>query len=234
MKLLYPSANAIIGVSQGVSDDLEMQLALPKGRVRTIYNPVINSELLDQATETVEHPWLKSQNIPVFLAVGRLTAQKDFANLIKAFALVRQSKPARLIILGEGELRSELEQLVDKLRISEDVDLPGFASNPYSYMSQARCFVLSSRYEGLPTALIEAMACGCSIVSTDCPSGPQEILAGGKYGFLVPIEDSKLLSEAMLAVLEQPRAADELKQRANLFASSQIIPQYLAVLNNHI
>lgn len=137
-----------------------------------------------------------------------------------------------MIILGEGELRSELKQLVCKLNIAEDVDLPGFASNPYSYMSQASCFVLSSRYEGLPTALIEAMACGCPVISTDCPSGPQEILAGGKYGFLVPIEDSKLLSEAMLSVLEQPRAAEELKQRANLFASEHIIPQYLEVLNN--
>ena len=230
MRKLYPSANTIIGVSQGVSSDLERQLGLPEGKVHTIYNPVIDSELLNKATTEATHPWLQSQDIPVFLAVGRLTPQKDFANLIQAFAQVRKKRTARLIILGEGELRTELEQLAEQLEITEDLDLPGFANNPYSFMSQAHCFTLSSRYEGLPTVLIEAMACGCSVVSTDCPSGPQEILDGGEYGALVPIQDSQSLSQAMLQTLDHPVKVENLKQRANLFSTEQIVPQYLEVL----
>lgn len=230
MKQFYPSADAIVGVSQGVSTDLEKGLGLARGSVTTIYNPVIDRELLNKANATVDRSWLQSGQPPVFLAVGRLTAQKDFANLIRAFALVRKQKTARLIILGEGELRSELEELARSLGVEEDIDLPGFADNPYGYMSRAAAFVLSSRYEGLPTALIEAMACGCSVVSTDCPSGPQEILEGGKYGALVPIQDSKSLSEAMLNVLEQPIAKDVLQQRAKIFATEHIVPQYLETL----
>lgn len=230
MKQFYPSANAIVGVSQGVSQDLESQLGFKPGVVTTIYNPVINQELLIKANTPVDHPWLQPGEVPVFLAVGRLTAQKDFANLIQAFALVRQKKAARLIILGEGELRAELETLSHSLGVQKDVDLPGFADNPYGYMNQATAFVLSSRYEGLPTALIEAMACGCSVISTDCPSGPQEILEGGKYGALVPIQDSQSLSKAMLTVLDQPISRNVLQQRAKIFATEQIVPQYLNTL----
>ena len=230
MKQFYPSADAIIGVSQGVSRDLESQLGFNSGSVSTIYNPVIDRELLAKANTNVDHPWLQPGQPPVFIAVGRLTAQKDFTNLIQAFALVRQQKTARLIILGEGELRTELEELACSLGVKEDIDLPGFADNPYGYMSQSTAFVLSSRYEGLPTALIEAMACGCCVVSTDCPSGPHEILEGGKYGALVPIKDSKSLSEAMLNVLEQPVSQDILQQRAKIFATDHIVPQYLEVL----
>ncbi|MBE9044415.1 glycosyltransferase [Pleurocapsales cyanobacterium LEGE 10410] len=229
MKQLYPSAEAIIGVSQGVSQDLEMQLGLAQGAVTTVYNPALDRELPTKAIAPVAHPWLGSK-LPVFLAVGRLTFQKDFVNLLRAFALVRQQRPARLIILGEGELRTELEQLAVSLGVQEDVSLPGFASNPYGYMSRVSAFVLSSRYEGLPTAVIEAMACGCPVVATDCPSGPEEILAAGVYGRLVPVQDSKSLAEAMLATLELPTATDSLKQRANLFSTEQIVPQYLEIL----
>jgi glycosyltransferase involved in cell wall biosynthesis len=230
MKQFYPDADVIIGVSQGVSQDLETQLGFTPGSVMTIYNPVINQELLSKANTPVDHPWLQPGKAPVFLAVGRLTAQKDFASLIQAFALVRKQKDARLIILGEGELRGELEALAHSLGVEDDIELPGFAENPYGYMNQATVFTLSSRYEGLPTALIEAMACGCSVVSTDCPSGPQEILAGGKYGELVPIQNSQALSEAMLKVLANPTSRDILQQRAKIFATEQIVPQYLEAL----
>lgn len=230
MKQFYPSADAIVGVSRGVSDDLELQLGLTKGAVTTIYNPVIDRELTAKAKVSADHPWLRSKDIPVFLAVGRLTAQKDFANLIQAFALVRQQRPVRLIVLGEGELRTELEQLAIDLRVFNDIELPGFTDNPYSYMSLADAFILSSRYEGLPTALIEALACGCPVVATDCPSGPQEILARGEYGHLVPVGDSQRLSKAMLEVLDRHVDRDRLQQRANLFSTEHIVPQYLEVL----
>ena len=232
MKLLYPHAAKIVGVSQGVSKDLEVELGLKKGLVQTIYNPVIDSELLAKAEETVEHPWLQSNRDPVFLAVGRLTQQKDFANLIKAFAVVRAKRPAKLIILGEGELRGELEALIASLGIAENVSLPGFVNNPYAFMKRADVFTLSSQWEGLPTVLIEAMACGCSVVSTDCPSGPEEILASGKYGQLVPIKDTQALGRGMLTALENPISKDILKQRSLIFSTEQIVPQYLDLLLN--
>lgn len=230
MKRFYPGADAIIGVSRGVSQDLEHQLGLLQGSVRTIYNPVIDRQLLTKANAPVDHPWLQPQQPPVFLAVGRLTAQKDFSNLIRAFAQLREQTTARLIILGEGELRTELTALAEHLGVSDDIDLPGFADNPYGYMKRATAFILSSRYEGLPTALIEAMACGCPVVSTDCPSGPQEILAGGKYGSLVPIQDSKSLAREMLRVLKHPISPEILRQRAKIFATEHIVPQYLETL----
>ncbi|GAB4529538.1 MAG: glycosyltransferase [Pleurocapsa sp.] len=232
MKRLYPLADGIVGVSQGVSDDLEIELGLKKGAVTTIYNPVIDRELLAKANTPVEHPWLQPNEPPVFLAVGRLTLQKDFANLIKAFALVRQEKAARLMILGEGELRGELETLAKNLGVAEDVALPGFVNNPYGFMNQAEVFTLSSQWEGLPTALIEAMACGCSVVATDCPSGPREILQSGKYGQLVPVGDSSALATGMLKALTHPASQDDLKARSRYFSTEQIVPQYLDLLIN--
>ncbi|WP_041620246.1 glycosyltransferase [Stanieria cyanosphaera] len=232
MKWLYPSADLVAGVSDGVARDLENCLDFPTGMVKVLHNPIVDDELFANATEPLEHPWFGENQPPVFLAVGRLNPQKDFPNLLQAFAMVRQKKSARLIILGEGELRSQLEAMAIDLGISEDVALPGFVKNPYAYMSRASCFVLSSREEGLPTVLIEAMACGCTVVSTDCPSGPEEILVGGKYGYLVPIQDSVALSEGMLQALEHPLAQTTLIERANCFSIDSAVEQYLSFLNS--
>ncbi len=227
MRWLYPRADEIVGVSQGVATDLESQLGFQPGKVRVIYNPVVDRELLAKAATPVVHPWFEAGNPPVFLAVGRLSEQKDFSNLIRAFALVRQQQPARLIVLGEGETRSALEAEIAALGIGEDVSLPGFVQNPYAYMSNATTFVLSSRWEGLPTVLIEAMACGCAVVSTDCPSGPEEILASGEYGRLVPIEDSPALADAMLQTLTTE--SDRLKsiERGRYFSADLAVDAYL-------
>jgi glycosyltransferase involved in cell wall biosynthesis len=230
-KWLYPSADAIVGVSQGVARDFELQLGLPPGKVITIYNPVIDEELLAKAKSPANHPWFEDKDVPVFLAVGRLTQQKDFSALIQAFHLVRKQRQARLIILGEGECRSELEAMINKLGINEDVSLPGFTDNPYAYMSRASAFVLSSRWEGLPTVLIEAMACGCPVISTDCPTGPDEILEGGKYGRLVPVGDIVAMSEAMLQVLETPTDRDGFVSRAMFFSLDNSVSGYLAALS---
>ncbi|WP_295621871.1 glycosyltransferase [Chamaesiphon sp. GL140_3_metabinner_50] len=227
MRFLYPRADAIVGVSQGVATDLESQLGFQPGTVRVVYNPVVDRELLAKAAMPITHPWFEAGNPPVFLAVGRLSQQKDFANLIRAFAIVRQQKSARLLILGEGETRSELEAEIAALGIGADVSLPGFVQNPYAYMSGATTFVLSSQWEGLPTVLIEAMACGCAVVSTDCPSGPDEILASGKYGRLVPIEDSQALADAMLQTLEtSPDRSDSL-DRGRYFSAERAVDAYL-------
>jgi glycosyltransferase involved in cell wall biosynthesis len=232
MKLLYPRADVIVGVSQGVADDLECQMGFEPGKIRVVYNPVVDNELIAKAKSPLDHPWFKKGNPPVFLAVGRLTEQKDFLTLIKAFALLRKQMLARLIILGEGESRSELEAMIKTLEISEDVSLPGFVQNPYAYMSNANAFVLSSRHEGLPTVLIEAMACGCPVISTDCPSGPKEILESGKYGSLVAIGNPVALADAMLKTLEAPVRQDVLVERGMYFSTDRAVFEYLKLLND--
>lgn len=230
MKVAYRGADSIVGVSQGVSTSVENRMGLEKGTVETIYNPVITPDTRRMAAEPVDHPWLESRELPVFLAIGRLTEQKNFSVLIEAFHLLLKRKDARLIILGEGELRSELEQLAEKLGVSDNIDMPGFNSNPYSHLRRANAFVLSSKFEGLPTALIESIACGCPVVSTDCPSGPYEILDGGKYGKLVPVDDVAALTDAMADILENPIAPDILEERSQIFSMEVISREYLHLL----
>ena len=230
MKLLYPTADAVGGVSIGVARDLEQCLGLKPESVKVLHNPVVNQDLIAKSQAELDHPWFADGSPPVFLAVGRLTAQKDFLVLLKAFALVRKQQPARLIILGEGEDRPDLENAIADLDLTEDVLLPGFVSNPYAYMRHASCFVLSSRQEGLPTVLIEAMACGCPVVSTDCPSGPDEILAGGIYGILAPVKDDRALGRGMLATLANPTAPEVLKERANEYSTAKTVGTYVSLL----
>lgn len=197
VKLFYPWADYVIGNSQGVADDLSKVTGLPRERVRVLYNPVVTPELREKARAPLNHPWFEASQPPVVLAVGRLTKQKDFPTLIRAFAQVHQTQPVRLIILGEGRDRPALEALVNELGLENDVALPGFVENPYAYMSRASLYVLSSRWEGLPTVLIEALYCGVPLIATDCPSGPREILADGQYGQLVPVGDVAALTRAI-------------------------------------
>lgn len=232
MKLFYPQATFIVTVSKAASIDLEKYLNLESQKVKIIYNPVVNDELFIKANASLNHPWFQSNYPPVFLAVGRLIELKDFSTLIKAFALLRKHTNARLLILGEGHLRSKLENLAKDLEISEDVSLGGFVENPYAYMSRAKALILSSRSEGLPTVLIEAMACGCPIISTDCLSGPREILDAGRYGILVPVGDEKLMAKAMFQVLEEPVTSKELLvQRAiNIASFEKTVTEYLELI----
>ena len=156
--------------------------------------------------------------------------QKDFSTLIRAFSRVRQNQPAHLVIIGEGRQRSELETLAQSLGIEKDVWMPGLSDNPYAFMSKASMLVLSSIYEGLPNVLIEALACGCPIVSTDCPSGPSEILLKGKYGTLVPMGDIPALAQAIHHTLDHPPNRNDLLVRAADFDIEKISRQYLGVL----
>lgn len=200
-RLLYPWADGIIAVSQGVVEDLANVTQIPKERIDLIYNPVITPELLIKAKAAVNHPWFQPEEPPVILAVGRLHPQKDYPTLIRAFAQVRQLHPSRLVILGEGKEAVNLNILIAELGLEKDVALLGFVDNPYAYMAKAAVFVLSSAWEGLPTVLIEAMALKTPLVSTNCKSGPSEILANGKYGWLTSVGDSKKMAEAILSVL---------------------------------
>lgn len=227
MKLLYPHADGIVAISRGVQSDIENWIALPPGHVRTIYNPVVTKELLELATAPVPHAWLAEGGIPVILGAGRLTAQKDFPTLIKSFATVRKNRRCRLVIIGEGELRGDLESLIAELNLCDDVLMPGFIQNPFPWMKGADLFVFSSIFEGLGGVLIQAMACGAPVISTNCPSGPSEILEDGKWGRLVPVGDVAALAEAIELTLDEPRHPD-VRQRAAFFSDKRSVDEYLA------
>lgn len=227
-KRIYPWADGIVAVSEGVADDLAHTIGLPRKRIDVIYNPLVTSELLEKVNEPVDHPWFQDGEPPVILGAGRLTKQKDFPTLIRAFALVRKERAARLVILGEGEDRPQLKALVDELGVAEDVDMPGWVENPCKYMARAAVFVLSSIYEGLGNVLVEAMACGTRVVSTDCESGPREILGGGKYGALVPVGDAKRLAVGISGMLEHP--VEPLPAWVDRFRPDCTIQAYLKAL----
>ena len=192
----YPWADYVVGVSAGVIADLVQYADLGPDRMRVIFNPIVTPDLVQKAQAQVDHPWF-TNGAPVFVAAGRLRPQKDFPTLLQALARVVQSRPARLLILGEGPERDRLEARVTELSLDEHVQLPGATSNPYAYMARATAFVLPSRWEGLPTVLVEALSCGAPVIATDCPSGPREILQDGRYGELVPVGDVTRLAEAM-------------------------------------
>ncbi len=229
MRYAYPWADGVVAVSAGVADDLARVIALPRQSITVIYNPVVGEATLSGANAALDHPWFAPGEPPVVLGVGRLTAVKDFSLLLRAFAKVRKMRPLRLMILGEGELRPELEALARQMGIGADVALPGFQANPLVYMRRAALFVLSSRFEGLGNALIEAMACGTPVVSTDCPSGPAEILEGGRWGRLAPVGDAEALAEAMLATLAETQHPD-VAHRARDFGVDRAVDGYLRVL----
>jgi glycosyltransferase involved in cell wall biosynthesis len=230
VRWLYPKADALIAASYGTAADLAQWTALPLEQIRVIYNPVITPEVLKKSQEPIDHPWFAPGEPPVILGVGRLVMQKDFFTLIQAFAQVRQKIPARLMILGEGEQRAQLEDLIQALDLKEGVALPGFVENPYAYMRAVSVFVLSSRYEGFGNVVAEALAMGTPVVSTDCPSGPSEILARGKYGKLVPMADATAMADAILETLTHPTPSETLKHRSLDFECDRIVDQYLDVV----
>ena len=222
----YPYADAVVGVSHGIARELAEIADVPRDRVHTIYNPVVSAELARKTREAIDHPWLDGSAPPVILAIGRLSAQKDFSTLLAAFARLLARRPARLIVLGRGHLQSRLFSQAQELRIVEHVDFPGFVENPYAFLARASLFVLSSRWEGLPTVLIEAMACGCPVVSTDCEFGPNEILENGRWGELVPVGDPTALAEAMARALDVSPDRDALQERAAFFNVERAVDRY--------
>ncbi len=230
---LYGWADSVVAVSRGVADDLSKTIGLPRERIQVIYNPVVVPKLFDLAKETVEHSWFCSRELPVLLGVGRLTVQKDYPTLLRAVSLIVKVRPLRLVILGEGRERSNLEALVCALGLEDTVDMPGFVKNPYAYMSKASVFVLSSAWEGFGNVLVEAMAVGTSVVATDCPNGPAEILENGKYGRLIPVGDSEALAEGILAALNSSTSSEGLRRRAKEFSYDSIGDQYLALLHGY-
>jgi len=230
IRTFYPLADNIVVVSEEARKDFLDTTGLDPDSVKVIYNPVVTPELLKKAEMPIDHPWFAPKELPVILGVGRLSKQKDFPSLIQAFSRVRQTCPVRLMIIGEGEERESLEKLIAELGIDEDVDLPGFVNNPYSYMAHAAVFVLSSAWEGLPTVLIESLAVGTPVVSTDCPSGPMEILNGGKYGKLVPMYDPQELSASILEVLQGHNVPVVTEEAITPYTLEVSVSKYLQVL----
>ena len=228
--LVYPFACGIVAVSQGVAKDVAQCARVSPERVKVIYNGVVSPELHILADKSVGHPWLATDQPPVILSAGRMVPPKDFVTLIKAFALLRKSRSAYLIIIGEGNDRVALGRLAEDLGVDRDVDFPGFLANPYPMMARAKVFVLSSAWEALPTVLIEAMACGTPVVATDCPSGPAEILEDGRFGRLVPVGDAPALAAAIIETIDRPLDPDLLRARAEDFSVERAVESYLSVL----
>jgi glycosyltransferase involved in cell wall biosynthesis len=229
LRTFYPWASRIVAVSRGAADDLARTTGVPRSRVEVIYNPVITPAVLDLARRPPDHPWYDAGGAPVILGVGRLTRQKDFPTLVRAFAELRRRRGARLIILGEGEDRPALEALVAELGLSDDVSLPGFRDNAPAYMARSALFALSSAWEGLPTVLIEALAVGTPVVSTDCPSGPREILQEGRLGALVPVGDAPALASAMERALDRTDTAPP-PEALTAFTLDAAVDHYLRLI----
>ena len=231
---LLSRASHIVGVSQGVSDSVVETLGVERIRVTSIYNPVAAPHIQGRMTGLPEHSWFLDGGAPVILSAGRFTDQKGFATLIRAFALVTAQVPCRLVIVGEGRERKRLERLIRGLGLTERISLPGWLENPFALMARASLFVVSSTYEGFSRVLVEAMACGCPCVSTDCPAGPAEILGNGEYGALVPVGDVSALADAMYRVLEQPPNGHLLKQRAAWFSVDRAAMKHELLLSDLI
>lgn len=222
----YPRARGIVCVSAGLAGELAAMTAIERTRIHVIYNPVDCRRIAELAQQPLDHPWFQPDQPPVVLAAGRLNRQKDYATLLQAFARLRRRQTCRLVIIGEGSERMRLASMVSELGISEDVQLPGFQTNPFAYMARAGVFVLSSAWEGLSNVLIEALACGCPVVSTDCPHGPAEVLDGGKYGTLVPVADPGAMAHALEVALDRKTGAAEAQQRAGHFDITAVADRY--------
>ena len=232
-RLTYQWADQVIAVSKGVAEDVKHLFKVPVDKIKVIYNPIISPVLSEKAKEAVEHSWFEDASKPVIVGMGRLIAQKDFSTLLKSFAQVRKEIPGvKLVIFGEGKDRSKLESEIRTLQLENDVEMPGYVDNPYKYLKRASVFVMSSAWEGFGNVLVEAMAVGTPVVSTDCPSGPAEILKDGKCGPLVPVSNVNRLAQAVVAVLKDPPDPIALQSRAESFSIEKAVDKYLELINS--
>ena len=232
-RLLYHKADCITSVSGGVREDLIQTLGLSPTQIRVVYNPIVTDDLPMLMKEEINHPWFR-ETTPIVLGVGRLVREKDFKTLIEAFSVVHEKRECRLVILGSGPLEADLKRLVKRLSLSRDVWFAGYDKNPFRYMSKCSVFVLSSRDEGLPGVLIQAMACGAPVVATNCHAGPAEIVTEGIDGFLVPVGDVNEMAERIeFCLVNQDasrRMAEAGRLTANKFSAETVLPRYLDAL----
>ncbi|MGN8646377.1 glycosyltransferase [Gracilibacillus sp. HCP3S3_G5_1] len=231
--LVYRLANQIISLSEGVKDNLVKRYKVPRKSIEVIYNPVdvANITKLANQEEDFQHQTLFQTEEKMIITAGRLVPQKDHDTMLRAFAKVNEQLASQLVILGEGYLYDELTQLSNELNIAERVHFLGFQQNPYVYFRHADLFVLSSKHEGFSHVIAEALATKTAVVSTNCKSGPSEVLDNGKYGLLSPVGDQEQLAENMLSVLQKtPEELNEIREkgyeRATFFNSNKIVRQY--------
>ncbi len=230
MRWAYTAAQAVVVPSRGVAEDLVAWAGVSPDRLHVIPSPVVTERLMHLSSASPAHPWMHDKSVPVVLGVGELSERKDFATLIRAFAIVAGRRPCRLVILGEGRRRTELEALAKTLGVSDRVALPGFETNPYAYLAHADVFALSSRWEGLPVALVEALALGVSSVACDCPSGPGELLGESGLGGLVPVGDHLAMAMQIDAFLTNPQPPARCREAVRAYGDESSARRYLAAL----
>lgn len=229
LKRTVAKADAVVALNARMAEELHDIMRLPRDQIRIINNPVPTERIASKGEEAVDHPWFGNGEPPVILSVGRLTYQKDFASLIEAFAIVRRKQPARLMILGEGELRKQLETRINEHGLNDDVAMPGLERNPYKYMRRAAVFVLPSRWEGFPNVLVEAMASGAPVIATNCPGGTAEILDNGRWGGLVPVADTTAMARAIIDAISA-KSHPDVSLRLKDFSLDSIVNKYIQTL----
>lgn len=230
MRAWYPAAHGIAAVSEGVARDLARFTGMDAQRITAIPNPLDLQRIQARAGEPLDDDWFSPGAPPVIVAAGRLAPQKDYPMLLRAVARLAAGRQVRLLILGEGSERPALEHLAESLGINEQVRMPGAVDNPFKFVGRAAVFALSSAWEGWPNVLAEALACGCPVVSTACPSGPDELLAGGTWGRLVPVGDDAAMARALSETLDDPRDPGRLQERARAFSLDAAVDRYLDLL----
>ena len=230
MGRLYPFADRVIVPSRGVADDMAAYTGLARALISVVPSPVVPDVLLQRKLPKPAHPWFADSGPPVVLAVGELCTRKGYSTLLRAFALLHAERPCRLLILGRGKLRDKLGRQARELGLGQAVEFAGFQPNPFDYMAHADLFAFSSRWEGMPFVLVEALAMGTPVVATDCPSGPREITADGRIGQLVPVDDHQAMATAMAEVLENPPDPARLREAALPYTIDNSTDSYLRAL----
>jgi glycosyltransferase involved in cell wall biosynthesis len=235
VRWLYPKADHIISLSRGVKADLVENFGMPANKITPIHNPIDIQTILEKSLESVDYPWDR-QTSRIIIAVGRLFEQKGLFDLVEAFSQVESDRPVKLVILGEGELRRQLEDFIISKELNEHVWMPGFVENPWAFMRDADVFVLSSHWEGFGNVIVEAMACGTPVIATDCDYGPREIIHSGEDGILVPVGDVEGLAREISRLLsddsERLRIGMAGKQRAYAFDSQKICLEFERVFED--